>query len=111
MVLLLYFILILGNTAQQQLQQQQQQQQSPPNVNDLVINSIVNCKLFGDERDQVFCKLNLLQACWGTGKGITYFQTISIFYFTIVRITKIAVGCHRVPQNLQSLQKVVLVLW
>ncbi|KAL5243946.1 hypothetical protein ACI65C_011356 [Semiaphis heraclei] len=34
-----------------------------------VINSIVNCKLFGDERDQVICKLNLLQACWGTGKG------------------------------------------
>ncbi|CAH1724549.1 unnamed protein product [Aphis gossypii] len=62
-----------GNTtqqSQQQLQQQQQQQQQlPPNANDLVINSIVNCKLFGDERDQVICKLNLLQACWGTGKG------------------------------------------
>ncbi|XP_022170425.1 probable nucleoporin Nup54 [Myzus persicae] len=56
-----------GNTTQQP--QQQQQQQPPPNANDLVINSIVNCKLFGDERDQVICKLNLLQACWGTGKG------------------------------------------
>ncbi|KAL4120786.1 hypothetical protein QTP88_013408 [Uroleucon formosanum] len=56
-----------GNTTQQQ--PQQQQQQPPPNANDLVINSIVNCKLFGDERDQVICKLNLLQACWGTGKG------------------------------------------
>ncbi|XP_060868724.1 probable nucleoporin Nup54 isoform X1 [Metopolophium dirhodum] len=58
-----------GNTTQQPQQQQQQQQQPPPNANDLVINSIVNCKLFGDERDQVICKLNLLQACWGTGKG------------------------------------------
>ncbi|XP_025193888.1 probable nucleoporin Nup54 [Melanaphis sacchari] len=55
-----------GNAAQQP---QLQQQQPPPNANDLVINSIVNCKLFGDERDQVICKLNLLQACWGTGKG------------------------------------------
>lgn len=62
---------ISGNTTQQpQLQQQQQQQQPSSNVNDLVINSIVNCKLFGDERDQVICKLNLLQACWGTGKGM-----------------------------------------
>ncbi|CAI6377384.1 unnamed protein product [Macrosiphum euphorbiae] len=61
-----------GNTTQQQQQQQQQQhqhQQPLPNSNDLVFNSIVNCKLFGDERDQVICKLNFLQACWGTGKG------------------------------------------
>lgn len=64
-------MLALGNTALQPQQQQlQQQQQPPPNANDLVINSIVNCKLFGDERDQVICRLNLLQACWGTGKGI-----------------------------------------
>jgi len=66
---MIHFFYILGNTTQQP-QQQQQQQQPPPNANDLVINSIVNCKLFGDERDQVICKLNLLQACWGTGKGI-----------------------------------------
>ncbi|XP_050542499.1 probable nucleoporin Nup54 [Daktulosphaira vitifoliae] len=52
-----------GNTTQ--LQQQHQ----TPNINDTVINSIVNCKLFDDERDQIICKLNLLQACWGTGKG------------------------------------------
>lgn len=64
-------MLILGNNQQQQ--QQQQLQQIPPNVNDLVINSIINCKLFGDERDQVVCKLNLLQACWGTGKGMKYY--------------------------------------
>lgn len=68
MSIICYF-LILGN-ATQQPQLQQQQQQTPSNVNDLVINSIVNCKLFGDERDQVICKLNLLQACWGTGKGM-----------------------------------------
>lgn len=61
---------ISGNTTQQPQLQQQQQQQPSSNVNDLVINSIVNCKLFGDERDQVICKLNLLQACWGTGKGM-----------------------------------------
>lgn len=67
-------ISILGNT-----NQSQQQQQQPPNINDLVINSIVNCKLFGDERDQVICKLNLLQACWGTGKGKNlFFQYFSI---------------------------------
>ncbi|XP_050438374.1 probable nucleoporin Nup54 [Adelges cooleyi] len=52
-----------------QLLHQHQQQQPTSNTNDIVINSIVNCKLFGDERDQIICKLNLLQACWGTGKG------------------------------------------
>lgn len=69
----------LGNTFQQP---QQQQQQPPPNINDLVINSIVNCKLFGDERDQVICKINLLQACWGTGKGIVFliFSTLLMIF-------------------------------
>lgn len=60
--------MILDNTTQQP----QQQQQPAASTNDLVINSIINCKLFGDERDQVICKLNLLQACWGTGKGMTH---------------------------------------
>jgi len=72
--------LILDNT-QQQLQQQQQQQQQPLNANDLVINSIVNCKLFGDERDQVICKINLLQACWGIGKGIKYSKLLLVALF------------------------------
>lgn len=38
-------------------------------VNQIIYNSIFNCNVFGDERDTILAKWNLLQASWGTGKG------------------------------------------
>ncbi|KAF6205805.1 hypothetical protein GE061_019979 [Apolygus lucorum] len=53
--------------------QPQQQQQQPANLQpsevEQVTNSVFNCCMFGDEKDQVLAQFNLLQACWGTGKG------------------------------------------
>ncbi|XP_044257771.1 nuclear pore complex protein Nup54 [Tribolium madens] len=37
--------------------------------NQLVIQSIYAINIFNDERDDILKKWNLLQACWGTGKG------------------------------------------
>lgn len=34
-----------------------------------VINSCYAVNIFGDERDEVLKKWNILQACWGIGKG------------------------------------------
>ncbi|RZF40093.1 hypothetical protein LSTR_LSTR002496 [Laodelphax striatellus] len=55
-----------------QTQLGQTQQQQAPGVAtgmDAVCASVLNCHVFGDERDQVLAKWNLLQALWGTGKG------------------------------------------
>ncbi|CAH1402400.1 unnamed protein product [Nezara viridula] len=46
----------------------QQPQQSSSEL-EVVLNSVYNCCMFGDERDEVLAKWNLLQASWGTGKG------------------------------------------
>ncbi|BES93499.1 nucleoporin [Nesidiocoris tenuis] len=58
-------------------QQQPQQTQTAANAqqseNEQVLNSVLNCCMFGDEKDQVLAQWNLLQACWGTGKG--YYNT------------------------------------
>lgn len=55
---------------------QTQQPQQPgiaglqaPNALDAFYNSVFNCNIFGDERDQILAKWNLLQALWGVGKG------------------------------------------
>ena len=40
-----------------------------PNALDAFYNSVFNCNIFGDERDQILAKWNLLQALWGVGKG------------------------------------------
>lgn len=53
----------------QQQQQQQQQQQGPASAHEALIAAVFNCVVFGDERDQVLAKWNLLQARWGTGKA------------------------------------------
>lgn len=46
-------------------------QQAPPSVSEIeqTYMSILQCCMFGDERDEVLAKWNLLQASWGTGKG------------------------------------------
>ncbi|KAM3966769.1 nuclear pore complex protein Nup54 [Aphomia sociella] len=56
-----------GQPQQQQLQQQQQQ--GPTNAHEALVAAVFNCNVFGDERDQVLAKWNLLQAQWGTGQA------------------------------------------
>ena len=34
-----------------------------------MLASVLHINIFGDERDEVLKKWNMLQACWGTGKG------------------------------------------
>ncbi|XP_050359517.1 probable nucleoporin Nup54 [Nymphalis io] len=58
-----------GQPQQQQIQQQQQQQQGPTNAHEALVAAVFNCCVFGDERDQVLAKWNLLQAQWGTGQA------------------------------------------
>ncbi|XP_076253701.1 nuclear pore complex protein Nup54 [Rhynchophorus ferrugineus] len=60
--------------AQPTVQQQQQQSQlTPQSKNQQVIASVYAINVFNDERDDILKKWNMLQACWGTGKG--YYQT------------------------------------
>ncbi|CAH0747548.1 unnamed protein product [Diatraea saccharalis] len=53
----------------QQVQQQQQQSQGPTTAHEALVAAVFNCCVFGDERDQVLAKWNLLQAQWGTGQA------------------------------------------
>lgn len=38
---------------------------------DPVLSSVLYCNVYGDERDAILARWNLLQAAWGTGKGIS----------------------------------------
>ncbi|CAB4069411.1 NUP54 [Lepeophtheirus salmonis] len=49
-------------------QQPQQQQQQAPSL-DLLYSSILQCSVFGDDRDGLLGRWNLLQASWGSGKA------------------------------------------
>ena len=60
----------LGQQPQQAVQQQQQQSGV-----DAVIYSTVYCNVYGDERDAVLSRWNVLQAAWGTGKGSLFTNT------------------------------------
>lgn len=46
----------------------QQQPQSASEIEQIYC-SVMQCAMYGDERDEVLTKWNLLQASWGTGKG------------------------------------------
>ncbi|KAL4706867.1 hypothetical protein ACJJTC_010101 [Scirpophaga incertulas] len=61
----------LGQPAfgQQQQLQQQQQQPGPATAQEALVAAVFNCSVFGDERDQILGKWNLLQAQWGTGQA------------------------------------------
>ncbi|XP_049942523.1 probable nucleoporin Nup54 [Schistocerca serialis cubense] len=55
-----------------QPQQQQsflQQQQAPLKGEEAIARAVYFVQIFGDERDQVLAKFNMLQALWGCGKG------------------------------------------
>jgi len=63
--------LFSGGAGFGQPQQQQQQQQQPQQANPVeeLFNSVLHCSLFGDERDGLIARWNMLQASWGTGKA------------------------------------------
>lgn len=46
-----------------------QQQQQPVDPSAAFYDSILNCQVFGDERDDTLRRWNLLQALYGFGKG------------------------------------------
>lgn len=46
-----------------------------PDAKSQQIASFYAINVFGDERDEILKKWNLLQACWGTGKG--YFSAVN----------------------------------
>jgi hypothetical protein len=50
------------------MQQQQQQLQQPQE--DPVVTAVMNVNCTGDERDAILSRWNLIQAQWGTGKGL-----------------------------------------
>ncbi|XP_073941657.1 nuclear pore complex protein Nup54 [Choristoneura fumiferana] len=54
---------------QQNQIQQQQQQPGPASAHEALVAAVFNCSVFGDERDQVLAKWNLLQAQWGIGQA------------------------------------------
>lgn len=58
-----------GQQQQAQQQQQQQQAQGPTSAHEALVAAVFNCCVFGDERDQVLAKWNLIQAQWGTGQA------------------------------------------
>lgn len=47
----------------------QQQPAVPQNKNQQVMASVYSINVFNDERDDILKKWNMLQACWGKGKG------------------------------------------
>ncbi|CAD0195613.1 unnamed protein product [Chrysodeixis includens] len=58
-----------GQPQQQQQQQQQVQQAGPSSAHEALVAAVFNCNVFGDERDQVLAKWNLIQAMWGIGQA------------------------------------------
>lgn len=63
-----------GNTGQSAFSGQQQQQvpaatQQASTPVESVLSSVLYCNVYGDERDAILARWNLLQAAWGTGKG------------------------------------------
>ena len=48
---------------------QQQQQLAANNPTDQLINAIMRVSMFGDDRDNLLARWNLLQASWGIGKA------------------------------------------
>ncbi|XP_071443724.1 probable nucleoporin Nup54 [Hetaerina americana] len=65
---------LFGQNFQTQQQQQQQQQQvasisTAPSATDAFNASINSVNVYGDERDRIIERWNLLQSMWGSGKG------------------------------------------
>ena len=77
---------IFGQTNTLQLQQQQQQkQQSLQEDEKLKFQLAIKAPgVFGDEKDQILVKFNMLQACCGTGKGLlNYYGQLQAVNFTL----------------------------
>jgi len=58
-----------GLFSQPQPPPQQQQPAQPGSTVDTLYNAVLHCSLYGDERDAIIARWNMLQASWGTGKA------------------------------------------
>lgn len=58
-----------GGLFGQPQQQQQLQQQQPTNPIEQLYHAVLHCSVFGDERDNILARWNMLQASWGIGKA------------------------------------------
>ncbi|XP_046652113.1 nuclear pore complex protein Nup54-like [Daphnia pulicaria] len=84
--------------------QQQQQTFAPAQqagtAVESVLSSVLYCNIYGDERDAILARWNLLQAAWGTGKGF-YSGTASAIQYTaensLCRFK--AIGYSKLPQG------------
>ncbi|XP_059351167.1 nuclear pore complex protein Nup54-like isoform X2 [Daphnia carinata] len=85
--------------------QQTQPQPTPPAQQagtqvESVLSSVLYCNVYGDERDAILARWNLLQAAWGTGKGF-YSGTASAVQYTaensLCRFK--AIGYSKLPQG------------
>ncbi|XP_050305929.1 nucleoporin p54 isoform X2 [Anthonomus grandis grandis] len=56
------------------------QQTTTLNKNQQIIASVYAINIFNDERDDILKKWNMLQACWGTGKGFYNSQLPPVEY-------------------------------
>lgn len=84
----------------------QPQQQVPPNPMEALYNAVLNCNVYGDERDTTLARWNLLQALWGTGKAY-YSQMAPPIELTLqnplCRFKAIGYSCMPSSDNAQGL--------
>ncbi|CAG9837490.1 unnamed protein product [Diabrotica balteata] len=75
-------------------------QQVPPSKNQQVLASVYSINVFNDERDDILKKWNMLQACWGTGKGYYNGQLPPIEYDTQSPFYRFkAMGYNVIPEH------------
>jgi len=103
-----------GTTTQQQQQQQQQAQtaaaQQPGAQVESVFSSVLYCNVYGDERDAILARWNLLQAAWGTGKGY-YSGSAPVQYTAENSLCRFkAIGYSKLPQGKNEDGIVVLLI-
>ncbi|PNF13951.1 hypothetical protein B7P43_G09871 [Cryptotermes secundus] len=84
----------------------QPQQQVPPNPLEALHNAVLNCNVYGDERDTTLARWNLLQALWGAGKAY-YSQMAPPIELTqqnpLCRFKAIGYSCMPSSDNAQGL--------
>jgi nuclear pore complex protein Nup54 len=59
-----------GFGQQQSLFSAPSSQQQQPSESELIDYSVYACSIFGDDRDDILRRWNMLQACWGVGKAV-----------------------------------------
>ncbi|XP_067000209.2 nuclear pore complex protein Nup54 [Anabrus simplex] len=99
-----------GFGQQQQQQLPQTMPESAPSPLEALYNAVFKCQVYGDERDTILARWNLLQALWGTGKGY-YSQNAPPVEFTLqnplCRFKAIGYSCIPSAENKDGLVAVI----